>query len=310
MGYSREVLDQVKTQILKETAQMRKANQIVPVSGERIDLPAGKDGRSINIVLYRTEEKNCPLIIGYHGGGFLFGGNALNDAMWCAVRDRLHASVASVEYRKSPEYQWREGLEDAWDAAVYLYDHADAFGFDRNRISVMGGSAGAAMAATVALYAKQQGRQIFRNQILLYPFLDSATDPDSKGPGSLQGPIMYVFNELHCKPEEAKNPLVSPVFATKEEVQGLPKAIFCLAENDALKYEGRKYEELLRNAGVDTVIREYPGMPHGFFDFGFGEFKDEEVSFLAEEDIQLIRSGDMHRASVQALDFIAENVTN
>ena len=60
----------------------------------------------------------------------------------------------------------------------------------------MGCSAGANLAASVCLYANQQKNHLFQRQILMYPFLDSATDPDSKGKGSLEGPIMYVFNEL------------------------------------------------------------------------------------------------------------------
>ncbi len=72
----------------------------------------------------------------------------------------------------------------------------------------------------------------------MYPMLDSYTDPMPKGPGSIQGPIMYVFNELHCG-EEADLPVVSPVFASEEELKGLPKAIICYADNDCLKHEGK-----------------------------------------------------------------------
>ncbi|MEI3340666.1 MAG: alpha/beta hydrolase fold domain-containing protein [Eubacterium sp.] len=153
-----------------------------------MDLPV--QDRQINIVYFRAKREHAPLILGFHGGGFLFGGNAMNDAMWSAVRDALDVNVASVEYRKSPDYRYKEALDDAYDAAVYMKNHAEEFGFDENRISVMGCSAGAGLAATVCLHAKEKGGVLFQNQILMYPFLDASTDPDSKGEGNVGGPSL------------------------------------------------------------------------------------------------------------------------
>ncbi len=306
--YERKILDQVKEQILKETAGMRAANKIVPVSGQRIDIPC--EGRSVNIVYYKSGKENAPLILGFHGGGFLFGGNALNDAMWKSVSEKLSADVASVEYRKSPDYDYKAALEDASDTAHYMYDHAADFGFNRENISVMGCSAGACLAATLCIYEKkyrsQTGTLQFQNQILMYPFLDSYTDPDSKGEGSIGGPIMYIFNEMHCRPEEARLPEVSPVFAKKGELEGLPEAIFCLAENDCLKKEGYRYAEMLKEAGVMCHVQEYPKAPHGFFESGFGKISDEEMNFLGKDVREMIKSGEIAAISDKALDFIKE----
>lgn len=306
MKYSQETYDQVKSKVLAEASQMRVLNKVIPVTGERIDLPV--DGRTINIVLYRTKEPGRPLILGYHGGGFLFGGNAMNDAMWSTVRDRLNMNVASVEYRKSPDYHWREALQDAWESARYLLHHAPDFGFDANRVSVMGCSAGATLAASLCLYAKQKECTFLQNQILMYPMLDSATDPDSKGKGSLEGPIMYVFNELHCLPEEAKLPLVSPVFATTEELKGLPPTVFCLADQDNLKAEGRKYAAMLEKAGVSTAIQEFKDMPHGFFESGFGKISEQEMSFLGKDVQEKIKNGKIASASLEALNFVKAHI--
>lgn len=302
---NQELYEKVKKQVLGEAAMMRKINQRITVTGERIDLPVKE--RKINIVLYRVQKENAPLVLGFHGGGFLFGGNAMNDAQWSAVRDRLDCNVASVEYRKSPDYGWREALEDAYDAAVYLKEHAGDFAFDRERISVMGCSAGACLAATLCIYAKKKGSVRFQNQILMYPFLDSATDPDSKGEGSLGGPVMYIFNDLHCTPEEAVLPEVSPVFAKKEELEGLPHAVFCMADHDNLKQEGYRYAGMLEDAGVSIAVTECKGMPHGFFESGFGEISEEEMNFLGDDVKALIRSGEIARVSAEALEFVAEN---
>ena len=112
-----EGYQQLKHQVIEEAKEMRRINRVIPVTGKRYDLDVGD--RKINVVFYPASRKNAPLLLGFHGGGFLFGGNAMDDVMWSAIRDRLDMNVASVEYRKSPDYQYQAALDDAYDAAVY-----------------------------------------------------------------------------------------------------------------------------------------------------------------------------------------------
>jgi Esterase/lipase len=81
----------------------------------------------------------------------------------------------------------------------------------------------------------------FKSQILNYHFLDCHTDPLKKGKGSLECPIMYVFNELYSKHEERRLPTVSPIYAYKKLLKGITKAIVITAENDNLRAEGEVY---------------------------------------------------------------------
>lgn len=303
--FPEEVVKQVKESVCKEAGEMRRLNQTIPVSGERFSIR--RPDREISIVFYKAEKENAPLILGFHGGGFLFGGNALNDAMWRAVQKATGAAVASVEYRKSPDYQYRAALEDAYDASMFFEEHAEKYKIDKRKIFVMGCSAGAQLAATLCLYAKSKGKQTFAGQILMYPMLDSYTDPASKGSGSIQGPIMYVFNELHCTEEEARLPIVSPVFASEEDLKGLPGAIICYADNDCLKREGQKYTQMLRNAGVEVHDMLAEGMPHGYFESGFGELTEGEQDFLGEEIIRMIQDGTIAKKSEESLEFIKKH---
>ena len=302
----RAMIDEAKAGILEEVKVMRKLNREIPVSGERINLAV--PDREIPIVYFKAQKAQAPLIIGFHGGGYLFGGAALNDDMWFAVRDSLNMNVASVDYRMSPEYQWKEALDDAYDASVYLKEHAAEFGFDPEKIYVLGASAGAGLAASVCLYANRKKNNLYTGQILLYPFLDVDTDPDSKGEGSLSGPIMYVFNELHCSPQEAKNPLISPVFASGEDLTGLPPAIFVYADYDNLKTEGMQYAAMLRSAGVPAADRLAEGMTHGYFENGFTDPSKIEQGFLSDMDKKLLNDGSFHTASLETLEFIKENI--
>ena len=300
-------IDQFKERAVSAAPLIREQNAAADVSGER--MTAVFPDRSVSIIYYRSGIQNAPLIIGFHGGGYLYGGNALDDDMWCAVRDALGADVASVEYRKSPEHMYRAALDDAYDVSVYLKERAGELGFDRDKIYVMGESAGAGLAASVCIYAKRMGNPIYKRQILVYPFLDCDTDPDTKDESIPGGPMMYVFNELHCLPGESADPLVSPVFADIDELRGLPDATVIYAENDSLRHEGMKYSSMLREAGVQVDDMLSRGMPHGFFESGFGDPEKNIQPFMGDDFNRMILDGTIHRASVEALDFIKKSVS-
>lgn len=305
MSYPREIIEETKAGMLEATKGMRLANRYASVSGNRMKI--NMPDRDIDAVFYPADTDNAPLILGFHGGGYLFGGCALNDAMWSETGKALGAAIASIEYRKSPEYQYMAAIEDAYDALKYFSENASDYNIDKDRISVMGCSAGAGLAVSVCLYAKEQGGPAIDKQILMYPFLDCATDPDSKGEGSLGGPIMYVFNELHCKPEETALPLVSPVFASIDELKGQPDAIFVYADDDNLKTEGQKYAGMLREAGVSVAEMTAERMPHGFYESGFGKITDEELAFLGDDVKRMVLDGTVAKVSRECLEFVKEN---
>lgn len=304
--YSREIINEVKAAVVKEAASMRKLNKELPVSGERFDICL--PDRKINIVYYEAKSSQAPLILGFHGGGYLFGGNAMNDRMWTTIRDYLDVNIASIEYRKSPDHKWKEALEDAFDAAVFFAENADKYDFDPNEIWTMGASAGAGLAASMCIMAKKRRGVSLKKQILMYPYLDLDTDPDRKGEGSLSGPIMYVFKELHCTPEEAKLPLVSPVFASLEELEGLPDAIICTADFDNLKYEAFRYAEMLKSADVSVAAKQINGMTHGFIEYIGGENFPGESDYFDDKTRELIANGKLEKGAFQALAFIKENL--
>ena len=297
----------------KNAHGMRAANKMVPVSGQRLKLPL--EGREVEIVLYPAlnedgskMEGKQPLIVGFHGGGFIFGGCALDDDMWVAVTKTMHVNVASVDYRMSPDHKWKETFLDSYEALLYLREHAVDFGFDGERISVMGQSAGGNLAASVSIWANLKQSIKLDNVVLVYPFLDVYTDPDSKGSGSLTGPMTYAMNELHCDFEDTLNPLVSPVFAEVSMLKGLPNTILDYSEDDNLRFEGMKYGEKLKEAGVSVSENLSEGMPHGFFESGFKTPTEFEMNnLLGEKGPQIVADGSLARESQEALDFINEH---
>ena len=309
----RKLIDAAKEEMSKNAHGMRAANKMVPVSGQRLKLPL--EGREVEIVLYPAlnedgskMEGKQPLIVGFHGGGFIFGGCALDDDMWVAVTKTMHVNVASVDYRMSPDHKWKETFLDSYEALLYLREHAVDFGFDGERISVMGQSAGGNLAASVSIWANLKQSIKLDNVVLVYPFLDVYTDPDSKGSGSLTGPMTYAMNELHCDFEDTLNPLVSPVFAEVSMLKGLPNTILDYSEDDNLRFEGMKYGEKLKEAGVSVSENLSEGMPHGFFESGFKTPTEFEMNnLLGEKGPQIVADGSLARESREALDFINEH---
>ena len=297
----RGIVEFIKTDMLKNLPHMRMLENVVPVSGTRHTIPL--EGRELGIVYYEADIPNAPLILGFHGGGFLFGGASLDDAMWCAVAKKLGANVVSVGYRMTPDFMWPAPIEDAYDTAVYMKAHAAEYGFDQTRISVMGCSAGANIAAAVSMYAKDHGNVAFDYQILVYPEVDCVTDPAAKPKGSLDIPMFYVFNELYVRPEDAAHKYCSPIMATEDDVKQLPIAIICLAENDALMPEGKAYGEKLAAAG-NTVYADIPepDMPHGYFEYGFGGAEGQD--FLSDTVKAQISDGSIGRCAAHSLEFI------
>lgn len=295
-----------KEEMIKQSRGITAANLMVKVDGERIKLPL--EEREIDIVYYKAKSSNAPLIVGFHGGGFIFGGCALDNEMWLAVVDALDVNVASIGYRMSPNYMWEESLADSYESLLYLHEHADEFGFDKDHISVMGQSAGGNLAAAVSLKCNKEQTIKLDNQILIYPFLDVYTDPDSKGEGSLKGIGCYVMNNLHCKHEEAKNPFVSPIYANEEMLKGLPNAIIAFCEDDNLRHEAIKYADMLRKANVNVAQKLIEKMPHGYFESGFKKPTKFELQFLGEHANEIIENGSLFESARNTLVFIKENL--
>ena len=305
----KRTIEKMLPMILKGAAASREFNRIIPITGERRTLPL--EGRDIDIAYYRAPAEHAPLFIGLHGGGFLFGGSAMDDELWTNVSRTLNVNVASVDYRLSPEAKDLDCLYDAYDSALYIMAHAGEFGFDPEHISVFGASAGGNLAAAFALLSLTRGDIRLDNQILLYPFLDGASDPDSKGEGSFTGILPLVMNYLHFSPDKAADPLLSPYYAPVEMLKGLPNSVVSYCENDNLRDESVKYCENMKKAGVRVSEMLAKGMPHGYMECGFKDvLNDTEKNMLGQNCEDLMSSGLLRRRSLETLDFIKKNTVH
>ena len=207
-----------------------------------------------------------PLVVYFHGGGFVFGDLRGGDWICGTVAHDLGAIVVSVDYRLAPQHPFPAGVDDCFAGLVWTAGHAGELGADPGRIGVMGESAGGNLAAVVALMARDGGGPVIRHQALLYP-VTGAFDSESRRVNAdafiLTAADMAKYDELYAGDREDWR--VSPLKAAS--LAGLPPALIEVAAHDPLHDDGVEYAAALRAAGVEVQLIDYPAMPHGFLNF-------------------------------------------
>jgi acetyl esterase len=255
-------------QQMEETAKSRKAEPL-PVARIEERTMAGPGG-PIGVRLYWPEAAGTlPAIAYYHGGGHVIGSLDTHDLIARNLCHGAEAVVVSVDYRMGPEHKFPAAVDDSFAALEWLHANAASLGADPDRLGVHGDSAGANLAAVVALMARDASGPKLRLQSLVYPVADYTLSAPSyetyaEGYGLLTRGAMQWF-QLHYlrSPADAEDWRASPIRAASHA--GVAPAIIVTAECDVLHDDGVAYAEALRRAGVAVEYREYAGMIHAFF---------------------------------------------
>jgi acetyl esterase len=209
-----------------------------------------------------------PLLVYYHGGGFLYGDLDTHDAVCRMLCRHAGAHVLAIDYRLAPEHPFPAAVEDARSALAWAHANAAALGADPQRIGVGGDSAGGNLAAVTAQLAAHDGGPAPVLQILIYPVTDFSTRHRSRqlfGDGFLLTDSemdWFEANYLGAESTEAGDPRASPLLA--EDLSGLAPALVLTAAFDPLRDEGEAYARALSDAGTPATLRRFPGFIHGF----------------------------------------------
>jgi acetyl esterase/lipase len=216
--------------------------------GIRLCRPAGVAGQA-------------PAVLWIHGGGYVIGKAAQDDALCRRYARELGATVASVDYRLAPEHPYPAPVEDCYSALTWLTRLPSV---DPSRVAIGGASAGGGLAAALAQLTRDRGEISLAAQLLVYPMLDDRT-VDRKG---LDSPGLRLWNQSSNKygwsaylgnadPEVA-------VPARREDVSGLPPAWVGVGTFDLFHDEDVAYAERLKAAGVQCEVEIVAGAFHGF----------------------------------------------
>lgn len=180
-----------------------------------------------------------------------------------------HAAVVFPEYSLSPDAKYPVALEECYAVARWIAEGAAGKGLDATRVAVCGDSVGGNLAAATAILAKQRGDITFAAQALLYPVTDANFDDGSytqfaNGYWLTRDGIQWYWDQYTTDPDERDLITASPLRASVEELQDLPKTLVINAECDVLRDEGEAYARHLREAGVDVTATRYAGIIHDF----------------------------------------------
>ncbi len=237
-------------ELTREEAAVARGTRTVPVGAVQDLRVEGMPAR-----LYTSAEPGAkPLLLYYHGGGFVVGDVDTHDAPCRVLCRHAGVDVLSVEYRKAPENPFPACLDDARRAYHWAAERYE-------RVAVGGDSAGGNIAATMAIELDPA------LALLIYPVVDATQVRRSR---ELFGEGFFLTDELmqwytgHYLPEgsDRSDPLCSPLLSPRL-AESAP-ALLVTAGFDPLRDEGEAYAEALQQAGVPVLLRRFPGLFHGF----------------------------------------------
>jgi acetyl esterase len=237
---------------------------VASVQDRAVPGPAGE----LPVRVYTPDgEPPFPIVVWFHGGGWVVGSLDTYDPLCRALAAAVPAVVVSVDYRLAPEHRYPAAVEDAYAATLWASRNAAQLGGAQHRLAVAGDSAGGNLAAAVALGARDRGGPAIAFQLLVHPVLDAAADTASWREHAegfhLTAAGMRWYWDHYLGGADGAAPDASPLRAAS--FGGLPPALVICAEHDVLRDEGEAYAARLRQAGVAATVSRYPGVVHGFF---------------------------------------------
>lgn len=221
-------------------------------------------------------------VVWLRGGGWVMG-DLDTEHPWAArIAAASGVAVISVDYRRAPEHRYPAALDDAYAVLLWAAAHAEEFGVDPERIAVGGHSAGANLAAAIALRARDEGGPSIRFQLLNQPALDDRQQAWSARtftdtPWSHREAVAVAWR--HYLGSQPVSPYAAPARAA--DVSGLPPAYIATAELDPNRDEDIEYALRLLQAGVSVELHQWPGTFHGSFAIVSAEVSRRQLADLA-----------------------------
>ena len=268
-------MDLADIEAAREGAAARRAGMPVPVMPDNVamedHMAPGPDGApDVMVRTYRPAglATNAPAFYWIHGGGMVLGNVEMSDPYCAGIADKLNVLVASVEYRLAPEYPFPAPIEDCYAGLKWFAEAAGELGIDAGRIAIGGGSAGAGLAAGLALVARDRAEVDVCFQFLVYPMIDDTNTTRSSEAitdervwnraANLQGWDAYLAGNAGG---DDVSPYAAPARAS--DLAGLPPTYINVGTLDLFVDEDVTYAQRLMAAGVPVELHVYPGAFHG-----------------------------------------------
>src|ERR671931_433962 len=239
---------------------------------ENRTIPGGPNGE-ISIEIIRppnSDSETLPVIMYFHGGGWVLGGPDTHDRLVRELANSIHTAIGFVNYTPSLEARYPVPVEQAYAATKWVAENGHTINVDSSRLAVVGDSVGGNMAAAVTLFAKERGGvPKISFQVLFYPVTDANFDPPSyhayqDGYFLTREAMKWFWDNYTSNQTNRKEATISPLQASIEQLKGLPPALIINGEFDVLRDEGEAYAHKLMEARVPVTGLRYHGTIHDF----------------------------------------------
>jgi len=237
---------------------------------EKITMPGYNGAPDVGGYLYkpRQPKNNAPAYLHIHGGGMIVGAPEHTDERCTRICDTFGITVLSTSYRLAPENPYPAALHDCYAVLSYLHGSAKKLGIDTARIAIGGESAGGGLAASLAIFARDQGEYPICHQQLVFPMIDNRT-------GALDYELDPNLGEFIWTAENNQYGWASYlgdiaaadaiIPARTENLVGLPSAWIGVGDLDLFFTENKRYAQNLIDADISVTFDIYRGAPHGFY---------------------------------------------
>ncbi len=244
----------------------------IPMPPSKVDT-MGKEipvaGGNIHLRIYTPKEGKAPypVIVYYHGGGFVIANIDVYNASAQAMAEQVGAVVVSVAYRLAPEHKFPTAHDDSYAAYAWVVKNAASIKGDPKKIAVLGESAGGNLAVATAIKARDNKIMVPTHIVCVYPIAqaDMTTPSYVKNANAkpLNKAMMMWFTKNYVRTmADAKDPRISLVNAN---LKGLPATTIITDEYDPLQSDGMMLADKLKAAGVNVNSKNYDGVTHEFF---------------------------------------------
>lgn len=216
-----------------------------------------------------TTTNPLPVIVYYHGGGWVIGSPEVYEYSARSLAERVNAIVVSVDYRLAPENKFPTAHNDAYAAYEWVRNNAASIGGNPAKVAVAGESAGGNMAITVSMMARDRKITLPTHILSVFPVANNDLNTESYNKYANAKPlnrplVQYFTNNYFNSPTDGESPLISLIDAGTN-LGGLPPTTIIAAEIDPLQTEGMQLRDKLQAQGVQVTYKLYTGVTHEFF---------------------------------------------
>ncbi|WFR97641.1 alpha/beta hydrolase [Rhizobium tumorigenes] len=264
------------------------SNPEAQVTTKDIAIPT-QDGKLAARVYIPGGKGPFPVIVYYHGGGWVVADLNVYDAAPRGLALGVNAVVVSVEYRHAPEHKFPAAHEDAWNAYEWVTKNIQQLNGNAHKIAVAGESAGGNLAANVALMAKEKKTRQPVYQLLVYPVAGNDMDTPSYKENADAKPLgkadmAWFVKNTFASMDQTSDPRLNLVGRT--DLAGVAPATIITAQIDPLRSEGETYAAKLKDAGVQVDAKTFPGVTHEFFGMAKVVPQAKEANDMAIADLK------------------------